>query len=160
GARGKPLRSSTACAAHGTRETRAGRGLPRKIGPEGTNPGVGESLPGTFGHERKEGLMSEKILLVDDEIAILQGYQRLLHGEFHTSIAVGGPAALVEMEQNGPFSVVVSDMRMPDMDGAQLLAKVKTLYPDTIRVMLTGNADIQTAVRAVNDGNIFRFLTK
>jgi response regulator RpfG family c-di-GMP phosphodiesterase len=104
--------------------------------------------------------MSDKILLVDDEIAILQGYQRLLHREFNTSISVGAAAALVEMEQNGPFSVVVSDMRMPDMDGAQLLAKVKTVYPDTVRVMLTGNADIQTAVRAVNDGNIFRFLTK
>jgi len=104
--------------------------------------------------------MSEKILLVDDEIAILQGYQRLLHREFNTTIATGGGAGLVEIERTGPYAVVVSDMRMPKMDGAEFLAKVKNLSPDTVRVMLTGNADMQTAVRAVNDGNIFRFLTK
>jgi response regulator RpfG family c-di-GMP phosphodiesterase len=104
--------------------------------------------------------MSEKILLVDDEIAILQGYQRLLHREFNTAIAVGAAAGLGEIERNGPFAVVVSDMRMPEMDGAEFLAKIKSSSPDTIRIMLTGNADMQTAVRAVNDGNIFRFLTK
>jgi response regulator RpfG family c-di-GMP phosphodiesterase len=105
-------------------------------------------------------LMTEKILMVDDETAILQGYQRLLHGSFHTTIAMGAAAALVEMNKSGPFAVVVADMRMPDMDGAQLLAQIKNDYPETVRVMLTGNADMQTAVRAVNDGNIFRFLTK
>jgi CheY-like chemotaxis protein len=104
--------------------------------------------------------MSEKILLVDDEVAILEGYQRLMHRDFHTDIAVGGPGALIALENNGPYAVVVSDMRMPEMDGAQLLAKVKALSPDTIRVMLTGNADMQTAVSAVNEGSIFRFLTK
>ena len=104
--------------------------------------------------------MSEKILLVDDELSILQGYQRLLHREFQTDIAVGGAAALTWITTKGPYAVVVSDMRMPEMDGAQLLAKIKLLAPETIRVMLTGNADIQTAVSAVNEGNIFRFLTK
>ena len=104
--------------------------------------------------------MSEKILLVDDEIAILQGYQRLLHREFHTDIAVGGPGAMIAIEANGPYAVVVSDMRMPEIDGAQLLAKIKILAPDTIRVMLTGAADMRTAVSAVNEGSIFRFLTK
>jgi CheY-like chemotaxis protein len=108
----------------------------------------------------KAKVMSEKILLVDDEIAILQGYQRLLHREFHTDIAVGGPGALIAIEANGPYAVVVSDMRMPEMDGAQLLAKIKILAPDTIRVMLTGAADMRTAVSAVNEGSIFRFLTK
>lgn len=104
--------------------------------------------------------MPDKILLVDDEPAILQGYQRLLHKEFNFSTSVGAASGLIEMEHNGPFAVVVSDMRMPEMDGAQFLAKVKNSYPDTIRVMLTGNADVETAVHAVNDGNIFRFLTK
>jgi response regulator RpfG family c-di-GMP phosphodiesterase len=104
--------------------------------------------------------MSEKVLLVDDEIAILNGYQRLLHREFQTDIAVGGTAALISLTTKGPYAVVVSDMRMPEMDGVQLLAKIKLLAPDTIRVMLTGNADMQTAVSAVNEGNIFRFLTK
>jgi response regulator RpfG family c-di-GMP phosphodiesterase len=104
--------------------------------------------------------MSEKILLVDDEIAILQGYQRLLHREFQTDIAVGGAAALISVTTKGPYAVVVSDMRMPEMDGVQFLAKIKLLAPETIRVMLTGNADMQTAVSAVNEGSIFRFLTK
>jgi response regulator RpfG family c-di-GMP phosphodiesterase len=67
---------------------------------------------------------------------------------------------LAAIQKEGPYAVVVSDMRMPEMDGAQLLAKVKAMSPDTIRVMLTGAADMQTAVSAVNEGNIFRFLTK
>ena len=104
--------------------------------------------------------MSEKILLVDDEPAVLQGLQRLLHGLFDTETAVGGAGALILLENNGPYAAVVSDMRMPQMDGVELLAKIKSRAPDTVRIMLTGNADIQTAVKAVNEGNIFRFLTK
>jgi CheY-like chemotaxis protein len=104
--------------------------------------------------------MNEKILLVDDEAAILEGYQRLLRREFRIDAALGGKDALLAIQTNGPYAVVVSDMRMPEMDGVQLLAKIKALSPDTVRVMLTGNADIQTAVSAVNEGNIFRFLTK
>ena len=104
--------------------------------------------------------MNEKILLVDDEPAVLQGYQRLLRGEFNTDTAVGGVGALIALQNNGPYAVVVSDMRMPQMDGVELLTKIKTLSPDTVRIMLTGNADVQTAAKAVNQGNIFRFLTK
>jgi len=102
----------------------------------------------------------EKVLLVDDEPAVLQGLQRLLHGLFDTETAVGGAGALILLENNGPYAAVVSDMRMPQMDGVELLAKIKSRAPDTVRIMLTGNADIQTAVKAVNEGNIFRFLTK
>ncbi len=98
--------------------------------------------------------------MVDDEASVLAGYQRLFRGEFQIDTALGGAAALRALEQTGPYAVVVSDMRMPEMDGATLLAKVKLLKPDTVRIMLTGNAEIQTAVVAVNDGNIFRFLTK
>lgn len=104
--------------------------------------------------------MDEKILLVDDETAVLQGYQRLLRNDFVLETAVGGAAGLSALAQKGPYAVVVSDMRMPEMDGIQFLSKVKAASPETIRVMLTGNADLETAVDAVNDGNIFRFLTK
>jgi len=104
--------------------------------------------------------MHEKILLVDDEPAILQGYQRLLRNDFQTDIAVGARGALAAIETKGPYAVVVSDMRMPEMDGIQFLAKLKIISPDTIRIMLTGNADLETATGAVNEGNIFRFLTK
>ena len=80
--------------------------------------------------------MPEKILLVDDEPSILQGYQRLLRNEFRTDTAVGGHSALIAFETRGPFAIVVSDMRMPEMDGVQLLSRLKTLAPETIRIML------------------------
>jgi response regulator RpfG family c-di-GMP phosphodiesterase len=104
--------------------------------------------------------MLEKILMVDDESSVLAGYQRIFHNEFEITTAAGGAAALSELAATGPYAIVVSDMRMPEMDGAQLLAKIKVLAPDTVRIMLTGNADIQSAVSAVNEGSIFRFLTK
>ena len=104
--------------------------------------------------------MLEKILMVDDESKVLAGYQLLLHKDFQIDTAASGAAALSALEATGPYAVVVSDMRMPEMDGVHLLTKIKQLAPDTIRIMLTGNADIQTAVSAVNEGSIFRFLTK
>jgi len=102
----------------------------------------------------------DKILMVDDEANILVGYQRLFRYEFQIDTAEGGAAALNALSATGPYAVVVSDMHMPEMDGAKLLTKIKLLAPDTIRIMLTGNADIRTAVSAVNEGSIFRFLTK
>jgi len=104
--------------------------------------------------------MPDKILLVDDEPNVLQGYQRLLHNEFTTETAMGGSEALAALQTRGPFAVVLSDMRMPEMDGIQLFTRVKDLAPDTIRIMLTGYADVKTALGAINEGNIFRFLTK
>ena len=104
--------------------------------------------------------MSEKILLVDDEPAVLQGYQRLLHAEFQLATALGGKAGLLLMKSQGPFAVVVSDMRMPEMDGIEFLRRAMITAPDTVRIMLTGNSDQQTAAAAVNEGSIFRFLTK
>jgi len=104
--------------------------------------------------------MSEKVLFVDDEPVLLQGYQRLLRREFEVTTAVGGAAALTMIQHLGPFAVVLSDMRMPGMDGIEFLLKVKTLAPDTVRIMLTGVSELRTAIDAVNEGNIFRFLSK
>ena len=75
-------------------------------------------------------------------------------------VALGGAEALALMATPEPYAVIVSDMRMPGMDGVQLLKQASELYPDTIRIMLTGNADQATAMAAVNEGTIFRFLTK
>lgn len=105
-------------------------------------------------------MMNTKILFVDDEPNILEGFQRTLRRTFDVRTAEGGAEALAIIESEGPFAVVVSDMRMPGMDGIQFLGRVMEIAPDTVRVMLTGNADQQTAVNAVNEGNIFRFLTK
>lgn len=104
--------------------------------------------------------MTEKILFVDDEQDILDGYERLLRREFHVRVARGGQAGLEEIEQSGPFAVVISDMRMPGMNGAEFLAQVRQNAPDTVRMLLTGYTDIGAAIAAVNEGNIFRFLTK
>ena len=104
--------------------------------------------------------MSEKILLVDDDANILDGYRRSLSREFLMETAMGGPQALKLVTGNGPYAVVVSDMRMPEMDGIQLLSRIKAHSPDTVRIILTGNADMDVAVHAINEGNIFRFLNK
>jgi len=104
--------------------------------------------------------MTDKILLVDDEPSILQSMQRQLRKRFKVVVAESGDEALAALKSKGPFAVIVSDMRMPGMDGVQLLSKTKDVYPDTVRIMLTGNADQETATEAVNGGQIFRFLTK
>ncbi len=67
--------------------------------------------------------MPEKILMVDDEDAVLVGYQRMFRNEFQIDTAPGGAAALAVLEATGPYAVVVSDMRMPEMDGAKFLTK-------------------------------------
>jgi len=102
----------------------------------------------------------EKILLVDDDQNILSGYRRSLRNEFRVETAEGGEAGLQALRATGPFAVVVSDLRMPGMDGNQFLREVRANFPDTVRMMLTGQADLQAASEAVNEGNIFRFLFK
>lgn len=104
--------------------------------------------------------MSAKVLFVDDEPNVLDSICRNFRRDFDLSVAEGGDAALQLMENDGPFAVVVSDMRMPGMNGVELLAACKERWPDTVRMMLTGNADQKTAVDAVNHGDIFRFLNK
>jgi len=105
--------------------------------------------------------MSKRLLFVDDDQSLLAAYKRVLHRTpFEVITALGGEEGLKALAENGPFAVVLSDMRMPGMDGVAFLAKVKERAPDTVRVMLTGNADLRTAMDAVNEGSIFRFLTK
>lgn len=104
--------------------------------------------------------MSETILFVDDEPNVLQAIQRQLRKRFTMEIAGSGEEALRVLKERGPIAVIVADMRMPGMNGVELLSQVKLLYPDTVRLMLTGNADQETAIEAVNNGQIFRFLTK
>jgi DNA-binding NarL/FixJ family response regulator len=103
--------------------------------------------------------MINRILCVDDEPNILHALARQLR-KFEIVTALGPEAGLRSIEEQGPFAVVVSDLRMPQMSGVQFLSKVKELSPDTIRIMLTGQGDLSAAAEAVNRGNIFRFLLK
>lgn len=101
-----------------------------------------------------------RILCVDDEINVLDAFKRTLRKDFEISVAEGGEQALAMIRTERPFAVVLSDMRMPGMNGIELLKQIKTIAPKTVRMMLTGNSDQQTAIDAVNEGSIFRFLTK
>ena len=104
--------------------------------------------------------MTKKVLFVDDEPNVLQSIRRSLRKDFDVDTAEGGEEALAKMKANGTYAVIVSDMRMPGMNGVEFLSEAKQQSPDTVRMMLTGNADQQTAVDAVNHGDIFRFLNK
>jgi PAS domain S-box-containing protein len=104
--------------------------------------------------------MNPKILFVDDEINVLDAIQRSLRNQFIVDTAVGGHEALRKLSASGPYAVVVADMQMPEMSGLEFLCRVQMQSPDAVRMMLTGNSTLKTAVDAVNDGHVFRFLTK
>lgn len=104
--------------------------------------------------------MSNRILMVDDESFILDGFRRNLRGKFSVTTAVGPLAGLEALANDGPFAVVVSDLQMPEMDGISFLTKCREQDPDMVRMMLTGQADLNVSMAAVNDGRVFRFLTK
>ena len=104
--------------------------------------------------------MNDKILLVDDEPKVLAAIKRQLRKEFRFETALSGEEALKIIDEKGPFAVVVSDYQMPGMNGIDFLCKVKTVDPDTVRMMLTGSADMSTAIQAVNEGSIFQFHPK
>jgi response regulator RpfG family c-di-GMP phosphodiesterase len=103
----------------------------------------------------------ESILFVDDEPNVLSGYRRTLRKKFNITTASSGEEAL-DILDGAPddFPVIISDMRMPEMDGIEFFSEVLKRYPEKIRIILTGNADQQTAIDAVNEGQIFRFLNK
>jgi DNA-binding NarL/FixJ family response regulator len=99
------------------------------------------------------------VLFVDDEELVLVGLSRSARGAYDVSTALGATEALQLMESQ-TFDVVVSDMRMPGLSGAELLAQVRTRHPRTMRLILSGHADVAAAASAINDGRIFRFLLK
>ena len=101
-----------------------------------------------------------KVLLVDDEEQIVKSFQRRLRQELEMDIAISGKEGLKTLQDKGPYAVVVSDFRMPEMDGIAFLKRVREASPDTVRIMLTGYADLEMTIQAVNEGQVFRFLTK
>jgi response regulator RpfG family c-di-GMP phosphodiesterase len=104
--------------------------------------------------------MDAKVLVVDDDPNILAAFRRQWHHRAAVETAASAEDALDLLAARGPFAVLISDFRMPGMDGIAFLSRARQLAPDTVRIMLTGHADLDTAIEAVNAGNIFRFLTK
>lgn len=104
--------------------------------------------------------MNKRVLFVDDEVNLLYGVQRQFRNRYEVAIAQGPKSGLEMIRMKEPYAVVVADMRMPYMNGIQFLSEAMKISSDTVRIMLTGQADQQTAVDAVNRGHIFRFLNK
>jgi response regulator RpfG family c-di-GMP phosphodiesterase len=104
--------------------------------------------------------MNGLVLLVDDDVNLLSSMKRQFRGKFAIETATSGEEAVERIAGGLIPDVVVCDMRMGGMNGVAALARIKEISPDTVRLMLTGNADMQTAIDAINDGSIFRFLTK
>lgn len=104
--------------------------------------------------------MSYQVLFVDDDENLLKSFTRSLSEQFKIVTAVGPEEGLRVLVEHGPVAVIVSDMKMPGMNGLEFLSRARKISPDTIHILLTGYADLQTAMDAVNKGGLFRLLTK
>lgn len=101
-----------------------------------------------------------RVLCVDDEPNVLEGLKRTLRRSFDVAAAVGPMAGLQILEEDGPFAAIVSDLSMPAMNGVAFFEESRKISPNSSRILLTGQADLNTAVDAVNRGAVFRFLLK
>ena len=101
-----------------------------------------------------------RVLCVDDEPQVLSGLERNLRRDCPVVTALGGEAALALLRKDRDFAVIISDMRMPGMDGAAFLSAARLLVPDAVRVLLTGQADLDAVIKAVNGGSISYYLKK
>lgn len=103
---------------------------------------------------------SRTLLLLDDEPNILSALKRLLRGEGYTLLAYTDPHEALEALQREPVDVILSDQRMPAMSGVEFLRRARELRPDTVRIALSGYTELQFITDAINDGAIYKFLTK
>jgi len=104
--------------------------------------------------------MNANVLFVDDEVEVLESLKLALRREpLHVLTATSTDAAFAELRRT-TVDVVVSDERMPGMSGSEFLTHVRHQHPGTVRIMLTGQASLEGAIRAINEGQVFRFLTK
>lgn len=104
--------------------------------------------------------MVNKVLLIDDDVSLLNTLERNLCCDFDIVTADGGEVGLTRLGLEGPFSVVMVDMRMPGMDGVQTIQALRSKQENLVFIMLTGNQDSTTAIQAMNIGRVFRFLNK
>ncbi len=101
-----------------------------------------------------------RVICVDDDIHVVQSIVDILRKDCRVLVAHRGLQALAMLETEPDVELIMSDMRMPGMDGVTLLSHARAMKPDVPRVLLTGQADMDSAIAAVNDGQVFRFLTK
>jgi CheY-like chemotaxis protein len=101
-----------------------------------------------------------RILVVDDEEAILETMTFTFEDDYEVLTSSSARDALGLLERDGPVAVVISDQRMPEMTGVEFLARVFALHPTTMRIILTGFADMDAIIRAINDGHVYAYITK
>jgi CheY-like chemotaxis protein len=101
-----------------------------------------------------------RILVVDDEEAILETMAFTFEDDYEVLTSASPREALALLEREGPVAVVISDQRMPEMTGVEFLARVFALHPTTVRIILTGFADMDAIIRAINDGHVYAYITK
>ncbi len=103
-----------------------------------------------------------KILLVDDEVNITKAIRRLLmdKDQYEIFTAESGPGGLALLRDNLDFGIIISDQRMPEMTGVEFLSQARELSPDAFRILLTGHADVEASIAAINKGAVYRYLTK
>ncbi len=104
--------------------------------------------------------MIPRILFVDDDENLLASYRRQFHRIFKVETASSGEEALERLVDDDPFWIVVSDYHMPGIDGLTFLRRARQVLPNAVLIVITGRADLETAIRAVNEGFVFQFLTK
>lgn len=104
--------------------------------------------------------MLSTVLFIDDDINLLNSFKRLMNDEFNVVTAQAPETGLQIMEHDGPFAIIVSDMKMPGLSGVEVLSCAHKINPDTVRVLLTGFTEHQCAIDAVNIGKVNKFLTK
>ncbi|MCK6489060.1 MAG: response regulator [Planctomycetes bacterium] len=104
--------------------------------------------------------MDQTVLFVDDDAALLDGLRRALHRERFHMFTAGSAVEAMDLLEKQRVDVIVSDDHMPGVSGSDFLAQVRLLYPGVIRMMLTGKASLDSAMQAINEGHIFRYLVK
>lgn len=130
-----------------------GRAIASVLATELPPPATVQTEPGADGND------ATHVMCVDDEPRVLQGLRLTLEPRYRVSTATSGAEALAVCAADPP-GVVVSDLRMPGMDGTAFLSAVRDRAPDAVRILLTGQADLEAAIAAVNEARVFRLLTK
>ena len=102
----------------------------------------------------------ERVAFVDDEEIVLGTLFRIFEKEPYEVFTFDTPSRAIMAMELQPFSVVVSDQMMPEMDGTAFLAQVRERWPDTVRILMTGYAETETVIKAINEGSVFRFVSK